>query len=99
MMLRLLCWLLWPAAALGRLATSLQNWADQKDRSAKALKPGARVALQCECHKGLVWYVEEYCVDAGDYKIVSTWPPPPQFGRKVDVDVMYIYANRLKAVS
>ena len=97
-MLRLIWWLLWPVDALGRQAARAREWAYRRYHLARALKPGTPVALQCACHQGVVWYVEQYNADAGDYKVVSTWPAPELAERHFETTVMYIMRDKLKPV-
>lgn len=83
---------------LARLGCWLQKAivkAGNERLAATALRPGTPVRPLCDCHKGQTWYVEEYCQSGNDYNLVPTWPPPPRFGRRHDVDDMHIQRERI----
>ena len=98
-MLKLLYWVLAPIAAAGRLAARIRNWADRKWWDKNALRPGSPVALKCQCHLGQVWYVEAFNYEAGDYKLVATWPGPDSDSRSIDVNYMYIRDDKFTPVA
>jgi hypothetical protein len=83
---------------LARLGCWLNNviaQAEERHLIGTALPPGTPVRPLCDCHRGQTWYVEEYCVSGRDYSLVPTWPPPPRFGRRRDVDDMHIERHRV----
>ena len=72
--------LLAPIAAAGARLGELLNRADEADRIRRALKPGTRLKVNCNCcPPGTVWYVVKYNADADDYKISQQWPHPDGF--------------------
>lgn len=97
-LLRVVYWILAPIAALGVQAIRFRNWADETIRIAKAVKPGTPVSLTCKCHEHALWYVEKYDADANDYRLVSVWPAPPLFGRRNEIDSMYVRRDRFRVV-
>ena len=97
-LLRLAYWILWPIATLGVQAIRFRNWADETIRVARAVKPGTPVSLTCKCHEHEIWYVEKYSEDANDYRLVSRWPAPDQFGRRNEIDSMYVLRDRFRVV-
>jgi hypothetical protein len=97
-MLRFAHALLWPLYVAGAWAAGVRARLEAKWLLAEALQPETKVHPTCPCHFQSVWYVERFDLDANDYRIVSTWPPPDQFGRRLGVDVMYLKRKQLQVI-
>ena len=84
-------------ARLGCWINNVIGRAEEQYLRKTALPPGTPVTPLCDCHPGQTWYVEEYCLSGNDYNLVPSWPPPPRFGRRHDIDDMHIERKKVVA--